>query len=101
MWNLTPGKYYIKAAGRTGGTNLYAGDNSPSYMSEEAFSPVFSGGGRAVESAAPVKVAEGDEVHADVKVAWEPAHKIRGSLQNFVPRRTVKFELRNGDEAVV
>jgi protocatechuate 3,4-dioxygenase beta subunit len=100
MWNFAPGKYYIKAAGRSGGTNLYAGDTTPLYMSEEAFAPIFAGGGRALESAMPVSLNEGEEAHADLAIQWEPAFKIRGSLQNFVPRRQVKFELITGQDAV-
>jgi hypothetical protein len=36
----------------------------------------------------------------DLNLSMQPAYKIRGSLGNFVPRRTVKFELLNGDEDV-
>jgi hypothetical protein len=62
--------------------------------------PRYFGGGRNLDSATPIEIEPGTEVTADVALTLEPAYKIRGSLTNFVPRRTVKFELFAGDEDV-
>ena len=100
LWDLSPGKYYVKAAGRSGGAHLYTGDTPPRYQSEEAFAPSYFGGGKALESATPVRIEAGTEARADFTLKMEPACKIRGAVTNFVPRRAVKFELLSGDEDV-
>jgi hypothetical protein len=100
VWNLLPGKYYVEVAGRSGGANLYAGDSPPQYNADQAFLPGYFGGGRSLESAAPVEIEAGTEATADAALKLEPSNKIRGSLANFVPRRTVKFELFAADEDV-
>lgn len=100
MWNVSPGKYVIKAAGWSGGTFLYAGDSQPQFFADESFKPVYFGGGKSLDSAAAIRIEPGTEATADVAIQLEPAFKIRGSLANFVPRRTVKFELLSGDEDV-
>ena len=100
LWNMQPGKYLIKAAGWSGGTILYAGDTSPQFFADESFAPAYFGGGRSPDSATAILIEAGTEAHADVSVKLEPAFKIRGTLANFAPRRTVKFELLSGDEDV-
>jgi hypothetical protein len=98
LWNLIPGKYYVKAAGKSGGTNLYAGETPPRYLVDEAFAPTYFGGGKTLDAAQPIQIEAGTEARADVNLTLQQAYKIRGALTNFVPRRTVKFELLSGDE---
>jgi hypothetical protein len=100
MWNLQPGRYYIKAAGQSGGTYSYLGDTAPQLWIDEAFAGRYFGGGQTLDSATPVQIQPGTEAHTDLSLTLEPSYKIRGSLGNYVPRRTVKFELLNGDEDV-
>jgi hypothetical protein len=100
LWNLQPGKYYIKAAGKSGGTNTYVGDNGPAYDSWESFAPVYSGGAHDLDSATPLEIAYGAQAQADITLALEPAVKIRGALGNFIPHLTAKFELLHGGEDV-
>lgn len=100
LWNLRADKYYIKAAGRTGGTFLYAGDAVPRLATDEGFGPVYYGGGATLASAAPIDLAPGAEAQASLTVKMGPAHRIRGALANFVPGKTAQFELLNGDEDV-
>ncbi|HYL77008.1 MAG TPA: carboxypeptidase-like regulatory domain-containing protein [Bryobacteraceae bacterium] len=98
LWNLQPGKYYVKAAGRSGGTFLYAGETAPRYMADEAFGPAYFGGSKTLDGSQPVLMEAGTEAKADFRLTMQPAYKIRGTLGSFVPRRTVKFELLSGDE---
>jgi protocatechuate 3,4-dioxygenase beta subunit len=98
FWNLSQGKYYIQATGKSGGTYLYSGDTAPRYTADEAFAPTYVGGGKTLSTAQPVDIGPGTEAAADLNVSMEPARKIRGALANFAPRRTVKFELSSGDE---
>jgi hypothetical protein len=100
LWNLMPGKYYIKAAGWSGGTYSYVGDRATLTESWEGFVPAYSDGAHEMESALPVVLSPGANVTADVKIAREPAAKIRGALANFVPHETVTFELLRGKEDV-
>ena len=93
MWNFTPGKYFVKAAGKSGATFLYAGDMPPRYLSEEAFALTYFGGGETLDAAQAIQIEAGTEARANLNLTMKPAHEIRGALGNFVPRRTVKFEL--------
>jgi uncharacterized protein (DUF2141 family) len=99
MWNLRPGKYFIKATGLQGGTYLFAGDTTPRYW-QEAFVPVYFGGGQSTESASPIEIQAGAEARADFSLTLAKSFRIRGSLMNYIPRRTVKFELLSGEENV-
>lgn len=98
VWNLNPGKYYVKAMGKSGGTFTYVGDNANRYDSAEGFAPVYSGGARDLDSATAVVITAGTQARADCTVTLEPAFKIRGALENFSPYETVKFEILQGDE---
>jgi uncharacterized protein (DUF2141 family) len=53
-----------------------------------------------LDAAQSIHIVSGTEARADLSLTMQPAYKIRGSLGNFVPRRTVKFELLSGDEDV-
>lgn len=99
MWNLSPRAYYLKAAGRSGGTATYLGDVPPWYTSDEAFAPEYYGGATALDGATPVPLAVGGEAHADFTLRLRPAYKIRGTLSNAVGTPPPQFELRTGDEA--
>ncbi|MDP8980577.1 MAG: carboxypeptidase-like regulatory domain-containing protein [Acidobacteriota bacterium] len=100
MWNFTPEKYFVKAAGKGGATLLYAGETAPRYLADEAFALTYFGGGETLDTAQAIQMEAGTEARADLNLTLKPAHKIRGLLGNFVPRRTVKFELLSGDEDV-
>jgi len=100
LWNLTPGKYYIKAAGRSGGTFSYAGDNTPQLFADESFAPTFFGSGQTLDSATPVVISAGTEFEANLRLKLQPSFKIRGVLGNAAPHPPVKFELLAGDEDV-
>jgi hypothetical protein len=99
VWNLSRGKYYVKASGLAGATLLYVGDSAPS-GGDESLAPVYFGGSRTFDSAAPIEIGPGSEAHADFSLRAEPAFRIRGSVANLVSRRTVKFELLSGAEDI-
>jgi protocatechuate 3,4-dioxygenase beta subunit len=100
LWNLRPGRYYLKAAGYGGGTYSYSGDSTPQLFAEESFRPAYLGGAQALDSANLVTLAAGAEAQADFSLKLEPSHKVRGALSNFTPHRTATFELMAGDEDV-
>ena len=100
LWNLQPGKYYLKAAGRSGGTYTYAGDLTPQFFADESFVPTYFGGAQTLDAATAIEIAPGTEAHADITLKLEQAYKVRGALMNYVPRHAVKFELLRGNENV-
>lgn len=100
LWNLEPGKYFIKAAGHSGGTYAYVGDSANVVDTWDAFAPIYAGGARDLDSANPIVIGPGDQARADLNIVREPAVKIHGTLSNFVPHETVKFELLRGKEEV-
>jgi DNA-binding NarL/FixJ family response regulator len=80
--NLQPGRYYIKAAGKSGGTYRYVGDTNPYYSSWQSFAPVYTGGARTLDSATPVTIDPGTNAPVDFHLRLEPAFRIRGKRQN-------------------
>jgi hypothetical protein len=100
MWDLPPGQYYLKAAGRGLGTYMYVGDGTNRPESWLSFTPVYAGGAHTLDAATPVPIAAGTEARADFRLNMEPAVYIHGSLENFTPHRTVTFSLLQGDEDV-
>lgn len=99
LWNLRPGRYYIKAAGKSGGTYRYVGDNTPNYSSWQSFTPVYFGGASTLDSATAIQIEPGSKASADLQLAIEPAFRIRGTLIN-APGSTVTFNLLRGTEDV-
>ena len=100
LWNLAPESYYIKASGRSNATSLYIGNLGPDTSSSQGFAPVYFGGGPALDSAQPIALEAGGDVHADLRINMQPAFNIRGSLTGYATDKTVSFELFSGDEDV-
>ena len=100
LWNLEPGNYYIKAAGRSGGTITYPGDRPPIFVDYESFVPVYYGGANSLALAMPIPIRSGSEERADLTLVLAPAHRVRGRLLNLTRGEAVHFEVLNGDEEV-
>lgn len=100
IWNLSPGKYYVKAAGRSGGTFSYVGDSASLTDSWESFAPVYAGGASDIDSATAIAIGPGEQGQANIRITRQPAFKIRGILANFTQHQTVEFELLRGKEQV-
>jgi hypothetical protein len=100
LWNLQPGKYFLKAAGMQGGTFTYSGDTNPQLFAEESFVPVYYGGAQTLDSAAPLTVPAGTEAQADFSLKMQPSYKIRGTVSNFVPHQSAVFQLLASEEDV-
>lgn len=98
LWNLEPGKYYVKAAGQHGTTGLFMGSSTPSNEIFDAFLPAYSDGAHSIGEATPLEVGPASHLKADITLKLESTFAVRGTLQNFTPRKTVKFELlQNGE----
>jgi Carboxypeptidase regulatory-like domain len=95
LWNLESGEYYIAAAGRSGGTLTYVGPLSSGGV-HEGFAPVYYPAASDRASATPIALAPGQEFAADLKVAMQPAFRVRGTLRNVSVREPVKVELLRG-----
>jgi hypothetical protein len=102
LWNLAPGKYYLKAAGRASATFSATGAAMPLVIgSWEAFAPAYSGGARDIGGATPVSIEAGSHATADFKLELEPSFKIRGVVSGFSSGAAVNFTLiQNDDDAI-
>jgi hypothetical protein len=92
LWNLTPGDYYLSAAGRNGDTVTYVGPLSSGSV-YEGFAPVYYPAARDRATATPIALTPGQEFTADLKIAMQPAFRVRGTLRNLSVREPVKVEL--------
>ncbi|HYA16369.1 MAG TPA: carboxypeptidase-like regulatory domain-containing protein [Bryobacteraceae bacterium] len=102
LWNLMPGRYYLKATGQGGGTLLFTTNNAARLEVGDSFAPTYSGGGKTMEAARPVEIAAGTRATADFHLKLEPAFEIRGTVRNFTPRIQIAFGiLINGEEVGV
>ena len=95
---VLPGRYYVKVAGRDGGTETHVGPEKMHYAPWESFAPAYFGGAPDRVSAAPIEVAAGSLVQTDFRVDLQRAFRIRGKLEGYRPRESVKFELLQGNE---
>jgi hypothetical protein len=78
---------------------MYVGELRPP-ASDEAFAPVYYGGGTTAATALPLTVAPGGEIQADFTLVLQPGRSILGAVINAVPYRPVQFQLLSGDEDV-
>jgi hypothetical protein len=95
LWNLQPGEYYIVAAGRSGGTVTYFGPLSSGSV-HEGFAPSYYPAAHDRASATPIAMPPGLEFTADLKIAMQPAYRLRGTLRNVSVHEPVKVELLRG-----
>jgi uncharacterized protein (DUF2141 family) len=102
LWNLSPGKYYLRAVGQGGVNMLTATGNAARVELGDSFAPVYFGGGRTLDSANPVEVRSGTQATADFRLKLEPAFEVRGELRNYDPREAISFAMViNGEEVSV
>ena len=98
-WDIEPGRYLVRAAGRNSSVWAYINDGDPSNRGGyEGYVAAYFGGPTA-DSATPILMEPGTEAHADLSVVAQPAHKVRGRLENL-GTGDVKFALLSGDEEV-
>jgi hypothetical protein len=98
-WDIEPGRYLIRAAGRNSSMWAYINDGDPSNRGGyEGYLPAYFGGTTA-DSATPIIMEPGTEAHADLSVVVQPAHKVRGRVDN-PGTGDAKFALLTGDEEV-
>jgi hypothetical protein len=95
LWNLQPGEYYIVAAGRSGGTVTFVGPSSSGGV-HEGFAPVYYPAASDRASATPIVMTPGQEFAAHLKIAMQPAFRVRGTLRGASMREPVKLELLRG-----
>lgn len=101
LWNLSPGKYFLKAAGRGRGTMLYSSEVLPSFSAAESFVPVFYGGSKTLETATPIDLRSSSDVTADFRISLEPVRKIRGTVTGMTLFRNATFQLFDKQENLV
>jgi hypothetical protein len=95
---LDPGKYYVKAQARRGGTETHFGIHAMRYAPWEAFSSVYYGGGTDMSLATPITVSAGARVRADFQLDMQRSFRIRGKVDGYVAPGSVSFQLVQNDE---
>jgi hypothetical protein len=95
---LAPGKYYVKAKARRGGTVTHSGINTMRYGPWESFTPRYYGGVADLTSATPITVTAGARVRADFHLDMQPSFRVRGKVHGYVAPGAVTFELVQNDD---
>ena len=100
LWNLAPGKYFLRAGGRAAVTLSYPGDQAPVFAEYESSVPAYFPGAPDLESASAIEIKPGSTLQADLTLRLEPARKVRGRLRDVAPDEPVTFELLQQGENV-
>jgi hypothetical protein len=98
LTRVPPGRYYVKAAGRDGGTEIHVGTQRNDYLAWESFAPAYFGGARERGLANAIAVTGGATTSADFRVELQPAFKIRGKIEGYRKNEPVEFQLLEGNE---
>ncbi|MGJ5818916.1 MSCRAMM family protein [Paludibaculum fermentans] len=93
IWNLNPGSYYMRIAGRAGGTRSYLGDNAPLVEWPQAVAPIYQGRAADRSSATPLVVSPGQHLAVDFNEPLRPAFKVRGNLTNYEAHAKIVVQL--------
>ena len=99
MWNLTPGRYYLKVTGQGLTTQIGAASNTLRLDVGDSFFPVYSGGGQVIDEARPAEVGT-TAVTADFHLKLAPAGRINGVLREFNRDEQIKFAIVVAGEEV-
>jgi hypothetical protein len=101
MWNLTAGKYYVKAMGQGGATLLPGTVTTVRNDVGDSFAPVYSGGGSTMSSATPVELSVGGQAQADFRLKLEAAWRINGVIRNFTRTEQITYSIVDSGEEIV
>jgi len=96
--NLWKGPFYVRAAGKSGGTRMTVGAVLPESGIGEAFAPTYYAGSSDIASATVIPPSPGEESRADLIVTMEPGYRVRGVIGGFVPNRAADIELLRGKD---
>lgn len=98
MPKLSPGRHFLRVAGRGGAPYHYVGQRGPKFDSGEAIAPVYFGGAPSMKSATPLTLAAGSEVRADFTLNTRTGYRVRGLVTNLLPHQTAAIELIGADD---
>lgn len=98
LTRIPPGRYFVRVAGRDGGTETVVGPEKDHYATWDSFVTTYLDGSHERALAQPVEVAAGAVVQANFRVDLQPAVRIRGKLEGYRQDQPVEFQLLQGDE---
>ncbi|HEY3743351.1 MAG TPA: carboxypeptidase-like regulatory domain-containing protein [Bryobacteraceae bacterium] len=98
LTRVPPDQYFVKVAGRDGGTETAMGIEKDPYRTWDSFAPAYLDGSHERTSAQPIEVNEGSVVQANFQVELQPAFRVRGKLEGFRQGEPVVFQLLQGNE---
>jgi hypothetical protein len=99
LWHLTPGRYVVKALGRSAMV-MGLGAMPQTREGELTYGPQYYPNSGTEEGAGVVEVKAGETVVADFRLTGQVAATVAGRLQNFRAYESVQVELKRGREAV-
>lgn len=96
LWDLTPGNYYLRLAGKRGTTSGLA--SAPRWsLGDESYGPLYFPSSPESEGAQVLRVIGNDNINADFTVAPAVAYRITGRILPAVSGQRVNLRLiRNG-----
>ena len=94
LWNLQPGSYYIKVAGRIATYNNSA--NTIFELSQDAYGPMYYPTATTQDTAQILRVEPGQTVNANFTLEARNAYQIRGKVSNLPPGRPLLVRLLRG-----
>ncbi len=95
--DVRPGAYVLHVAGKSGGTSTFVGGQPRRIGEEEAFAPVYYGGGTSLPNAATITVESGKELRSDISVTMRPAYAVTGMISGMTPYQPVSLFLLTTD----
>ena len=102
LWNLTPGKYYLRVAGQGGATTLPSAMGTLRNDIGDSFPFAYADGARTIGSARPVEVGGAVDTVADFHLRLEPAFRIDGTFHNLTASEKFSMAIEvNGEEMPV
>lgn len=97
LWNIAPGSYYVKAAGRAS-MNMFVAGNAAFGLLEEAYVPVYYPSAISRQDAQLIPLKGGQNVNASFSLEARAAYQIRGKIANLPHQRALGIRLlRTGD----
>lgn len=95
MWDLSAGKYLIRAAGRMGGTVAVSSSQMPRVEWNRIFAPTFHDGSKQRKSISPIELHAGENRRIDFSAPVQPSYKVRGAIQNVAPSGEPKITIHD------
>jgi hypothetical protein len=97
LWNLPPGSYYVKVAGRLSRSSV-TNETTHFDLAQEAYGPMYYPSSQSQEEAQVLRIEAGQTVSAPFTLEGRKAHEIRGTTVNAPAQRRLQIRLLRGGD---